>query len=59
MPKRSEIRRAYVQNGQEDTIMKGYYTTSGFYGLVDGVYVLFASETDYYETMADAEDSAA
>ena len=59
MPKRSEIRRAYVQNGQEDTIMKGYYTTSGFYGLVDGDYVLFASETDYYETMADAEDSAA
>lgn len=50
---------AYSKNGQEDIIMKGYYTTSGFYGLVDGVYVLFASETDYYEMMADAEDSAA
>ena len=39
--------------------MKGYYTTNGFYGLIDGVYILFASETDYYEAAAEAEDSAA
>ena len=32
--------------------MRGYFTASGFYGLVDGEYRLFASETDYYEYMS-------
>ena len=36
-----------------DTIMRGYFTASGYYGLVDGRYCLFASEADYYEAMAD------
>ena len=40
--------------GQEGLEMKGYYTKDGFYGLVDGRYVLFASETDYYEMMEEA-----
>lgn len=31
--------------------MKGYYTGSGYYGYVDGRYVLFCSEGDYYESM--------
>ena len=31
--------------------MRGYYTHGGYYGLVDGRYMLFASETDYYEYM--------
>ncbi len=35
--------------------MRGYYTTNGFRGLVDGKYVLFASEEDYYDSMADEE----
>lgn len=30
--------------------MKGYFTAAGYYGLVDGRYVLFASESDYYES---------
>ena len=30
--------------------MRGYYTASGYYGLVNGKYTLFASETDYYES---------
>ena len=34
--------------------MRGYFTTDGYYGLVDGVYMLFSSETDYYEYMEDA-----
>ena len=34
--------------------MKGFYTKEGFCGLVDGRYVLFASESDYYETMEEA-----
>ncbi len=34
--------------------MRGYFTTNGFYGWVDGGYMLFASEADYYEYMEDA-----
>ena len=37
--------------------MRGYYTANGFYGLINGKYTLFASESDYYETaLADLED---
>jgi hypothetical protein len=36
--------------------MRGYFTANGFYGLVDGRYVLFASESDYYEAMEETED---
>lgn len=32
--------------------MRGYFTANGFYGLVDGKYRLFASESDYYEAMS-------
>ncbi len=31
--------------------MKGYYTANGYYGNVRGKYVLFSTETDYYEVM--------
>ena len=34
--------------------MKGYYAGNGYYGYVDGRYVLFSSESrDYYESMED------
>lgn len=33
--------------------MRGYYTPDGFYGLVDGVYTLYATDTDYYEEMKE------
>ena len=36
--------------------MKGYFTGSGYYGLVDGRYLLFASEQDYYEFMEGGEE---
>ena len=29
--------------------MKGYNTANGYMGLVDGEYILFASESDYLE----------
>lgn len=29
--------------------MKGYYTSCGYMGYVDGNYILFATETDYIE----------
>ena len=32
--------------------MKGYYTATGYMGMVDGTYILFASEEDYWEYMA-------
>ena len=28
---------------------KGYYVPNGYMGLVNGKYMLFTSETDYYE----------
>ncbi len=32
--------------------MKGYYTASGYMGLVEGAYILFASEDEYKEYMS-------
>jgi hypothetical protein len=33
--------------------MKGYFTAEGYMGLVDGRYMLFATETDYMEYMEE------
>jgi hypothetical protein len=33
--------------------MKGYNTSDGYMGLVDGKYILFASEADYREYLED------
>ena len=33
--------------------MRGYYTNAGFFGLVNGIYVLFACESDYYDMMSE------
>ena len=33
--------------------MKGYFVSDGYMGLVNGVYRLFADESDYREFMAD------
>ncbi len=33
--------------------MKGYNTSDGYMGLVDGRYMLFASEADYREYLED------
>lgn len=33
--------------------MKGYHTANGYMGLVDGKYILFASEEDYLEYLED------
>ena len=35
--------------------MRGYYTSSGYRGCVNGRYMLFASESDYREFM-DGEE---
>jgi len=36
--------------------MRGYYTNGGYYGNVNGRYMLFASESDYYEFMSEPEE---
>ena len=33
--------------------MKGYYVADGFMGFVNGIYRLFASESEYYEYLED------
>ena len=33
--------------------MKGYVTDKGYMGLVEGRYILFASEREYYDYMED------
>ena len=39
--------------------MRGYFTASGFYGLVDGRYILFSGENEYYEYMeADGAEAS-
>ena len=37
----------------EDETMRGYYTNGGYYGHVNGKYILFASESDYFDFMTD------
>lgn len=36
--------------------MKGFNTSDGYMGLVEGRYILFASESDYYEYMNDQSE---
>ncbi len=36
--------------------MRGYFTASGYYGLMDGKYVLFASESEYFEAAGESDD---
>ena len=36
-------------------MMKGFHTGEGYMGLVDGRYVLFASESDYYDYMDELD----
>ena len=35
--------------------MKGYYTAEGYMGMVEGRYMLFASEKEYREYMEERE----
>jgi len=38
--------------------MKGYITASGYMGYVDGRYILFSSENDYFEYMEEESEAA-
>lgn len=37
-------------------IFKGYVTPFGFMGLVEGRYILFATEEEYYEYLKEERD---
>lgn len=38
---------------KEGQQMKGYYTAQGFFGLVNGEYILFSCDSDYYDMLED------
>lgn len=38
---------------QEVIFMKGYNTSSGYMGFVNGIYILFATEDEYLEYMEE------
>ena len=40
----------------EVCFMKGYYTSGGYCGMVNGKYFLFASEEDYRDFMESGEE---
>ena len=37
--------------------MKGYYVSTGYMGYVEGKYILFASESEYYEYMKGVSEN--
>lgn len=36
--------------------MKGYFTGNGYMGYVEGRYILFASESEYYDYMEEGRE---
>ncbi len=41
--------------GKGECAVRGYFTANGYYGLVNGRYRLFASESDYFEMLSEDE----
>ena len=35
--------------------MRDYFTSGGYYGLVDGRYLLFSDESEYYEYLREED----
>lgn len=42
-----------VKESRRTDKMKGYNTSNGYMGYVDGKYILFASDKEYFEFMED------
>lgn len=38
--------------------MKGYFVPDGYMGYVNGRYILFASESDYYDFVKEIQNEA-
>ena len=47
------FRNLYAIHKREGDYVKGYYTQTGYMGYVEGKYILFASESAYYEYMKE------
>ena len=45
--------RSFIFKEMEELAMKGFNTGDGYMGMVDGEYILFASEADYYDYVND------
>ena len=45
------VHEIHQMKEEEEPAMKGYSTDNGFMGYVEGRYILFASESDYYDYM--------
>ena len=52
--KEKKKKENYILKEMEELAMKkGFPTGDGYMGFVEGRYILFASESDYYEYMND------
>lgn len=51
------LNRSNKQSADERgcNVLKGYYTSNGYMGYVNGVYILFADSTEYEEYMSDED----
>ncbi len=50
---KSEIIRS--SRAKEGIAMRGYFTAGGFYGMVDGKYLLFSDESEYYDYLREED----
>ena len=46
-------KRGKLLQKEDIQIMKGYFVDGGYMGYVDGTYMLFAGEEDYFEYMEE------
>ena len=49
------FRNLCIIHEREGDLLKGYYTQTGYMGYVEGKYILFASESEYYEYMKERD----
>ena len=40
---------------KEEKTMRGYFTAGGYFGMVNGSYVLFSDESEYYEYVEEED----
>ena len=51
------FRHLYIIHEREGDYVKGYYVPTGYMGYVEGRYMLFASESEYYEYMKECDQN--
>ena len=53
MTNKKKARCSSSKLSERRSIMDGYYTSYGYMGLINGEYMLFATENEYYEYLTD------